>query len=94
MCGAASRWWRPSIPPIGPGWETRCWPGASPGEALDEYLAAQSLDPHDTADAHYRIARAYHRLNDTEHARRHVLLALEIAPRFSDALSLLLEINR
>lgn len=63
-------------------------------EALDEYLAAQSLDPHDAADAHYRIARAYHRLNDTEHARRHVLLALEIAPRFSDALSLLLEINR
>ena len=65
-----------------------------PREALDEYLAALSLDPHDSAGAHYRIARAYHRLNDTENARRHVLLALEIAPRFSDALSLLLEINR
>ena len=65
-----------------------------PRQALDEYLAALSLDPHDAADAHYRIARAYHRLNDTEKARRHVLLALEIAPRFSAALSLLLEINR
>ena len=65
-----------------------------PREALREYLAAKSLKPHDTADAHYRLARAYHRLNESEDARRHVLLALEIAPRFKDALSLLLEINQ
>ena len=63
-------------------------------EALSEYLAALSLEPHDTADAYYRLARAYHRLNETDAARRHVLLALEIAPRFTDALSLLLEINQ
>ena len=65
-----------------------------PREALGEYLAAKSLKPHDKADAHYRLARAYHRLNESEDARRHVLLALEIAPRFRDALSLLLEINQ
>ena len=65
-----------------------------PREALLEYLAVQSLKPHDAADAHYRLARAYHRLNESEDARRHVLLALEIAPRFQDALSLLLEINQ
>ena len=65
-----------------------------PREALQEYLAAQSLEPHDAADAHYRLARAYHRLNESGDARRHVLLALEIAPRFQDALSLLLEINQ
>lgn len=65
-----------------------------PRDALDEYLAAQSLKPHDAAGAHYRLARAYHRLNEAEDARRHVLLALEIAPRFEDALSLLLEINQ
>ena len=64
-----------------------------PREALQEYLAAKSLDPHDAADAHYRLARAYHRLDETADARRHILLALEIAPRFEDALSLLLEIN-
>ena len=63
-------------------------------EALTEYLAVQSLEPHDAADAHYRLARAYHSLNEKEDARRHVLLALEIAPRFEDALVLLLEINR
>ena len=63
-------------------------------EALTEYLAVQSLEPHDAADAHYRLARAYHSLNEKEDARRHVLLALEIAPRFEDALALLLEINR
>ena len=65
-----------------------------PREALQEYLAVQSLEPHDAADAHYRLARAYHRLNESEDARRHVLFALEIAPRFQDALSLLLEINQ
>ncbi|MCY3841235.1 MAG: hypothetical protein OXH09_21750, partial [Gammaproteobacteria bacterium] len=65
-----------------------------PREALQEYLAVESLKPHDAADAHYRLARAYHRLNESEDARRHVLLALEIAPRFQDALSLLLEINQ
>ena len=65
-----------------------------PREALREYLAAKSLKPHDAADAHYRLARAYHRLNEPEDARRHVLLALELAPRFADALSLLLEINQ
>ena len=65
-----------------------------PLEALVEYTAAHSLKPHDAADVHYRLARAYHRLNEVEDARRHVLLALEIAPRFADALSLLLEINQ
>ena len=65
-----------------------------PREALAEYRAVLSLDPHDAADAHYRLARAYHRLSESEDARRHVLLALQIAPRFQDALSLLLEINQ
>ena len=71
-----------------------CCAAGEPREALAEYLAAASLEPHDQADAHYRLARAYHRLDETEAARQHVLQALEIAPRFRDALSLLLEINR
>ncbi len=63
-------------------------------EALAEYLAYQSLDPYDAAAAHYRLARAYHSLGDTEAARRQVVLALEIAPSFDAALDLLVEINQ
>ena len=62
-------------------------------EALAEYRAHLSLKPHDQADAHYRLARAYQGLGRTIDARQHVLYALEIAPRFGAALSLLLEIN-
>ena len=86
------------IAPLDPGNRTRLgnalMTAGRPREALAEYLAAQSLKPHDAADAHYRLARAYHTLDETEDARRHVLMALEIAPRFTDALLLLLEINR
>ena len=63
------------------------------GEALTEYLAHLSLRPHDLADAQYRVARAYRELGQVAEARRHVLYALEIAPRFRAALSLLLEIE-
>ena len=63
------------------------------GEALTEYLAYLSLRPHDLADAQYRVARAYRELGQVAEARRHVLYALEIAPRFRAALSLLLEIE-
>ena len=62
-------------------------------EALGEYLAYRSLQPHDQANAHYRLARAHFALAETEAARREVLLALEIAPSYTDALRLLLDIN-
>ena len=61
--------------------------------ALGEYLAHLSLEPHDRADAHYRVARSYLALGWVAEARRHVLYALEIAPRFRAALALLLEIK-
>ena len=63
------------------------------GEAVDEYLAYQSLRPHDVADAHYRLARAYFGIDDIAAARRQTLLALEIAPSYGAALDLLVEIN-
>ena len=62
-------------------------------EALGEYLAYRSLHPHDQANAHYRLARAHFALAETEAARREVLLALEIAPTYTDALRLLLDIS-
>jgi tetratricopeptide (TPR) repeat protein len=51
------------------------------------------LDPPDPAEAHYRLARL---LAQTGHpdAKRHVLQALEEAPRYREALRLLLELNR
>ena len=61
--------------------------------ARREYEAYQALGPHDRADAHYRLARALFALDDLEAARREVLLALEIAPTYSDALRLLTEVT-
>ncbi|MDE0350968.1 MAG: tetratricopeptide repeat protein [Gammaproteobacteria bacterium] len=62
-------------------------------DAILEYQAHLALRPHDRADAHYRLARAYHGADRLAAARRHVLYALEIAPRFGDALALLLEME-
>ena len=70
-----------------------CLPAGRPAEALAEYLAYRSLQPHDGADAHYRIARAYQAAGDLEAARRHVLSALEIATHFQAAQALLLELS-
>ena len=63
------------------------------GEALDEYRAALSLNPHDEAHAHLRLAETYLHLHRTEDARRALLEALEIAPRYGAALDLLLKLN-
>ena len=63
-------------------------------EALSEYQIAFALAPHDKASAHYKLASALHRLDRTEEARRELLYALEIAPRFRPALTLLVEINQ
>ena len=63
-------------------------------QALAEYQVHLSLGPRDVAHAHYRLAQAYHGLGDIDIARRHVLQALEIAPRYRAALDLLLEISQ
>lgn len=62
--------------------------------ALIEYRAVLALLPHDKASAHFHVASSLHALNRTEEARRELLYALEIAPRFASALSLLVEINQ
>lgn len=51
------------------------------------------LDPVDPADAHFRLAQLLHRVGDPG-AKKHVLKALEEAPRFRAALQLLLELER
>ena len=65
---------------------------ARPKEAIAAYQTVLELDPPDPAEAHYRLARLLHQTGDPT-ARRHALQAAEEAPRFRDALNLLLEIS-
>jgi tetratricopeptide (TPR) repeat protein len=59
--------------------------------AINAYQKMLLLDPPDPAQVHYRLARLM-REGDGAAARRHVLQALEEAPRFRDAHRLLLEL--
>ena len=61
-------------------------------DAIQAYRKLLLLDPTDPADAHFRLARLLFETREPE-AKRHVLKALEEAPRFREALQLLLEIN-
>lgn len=69
-------------------------------EALDQrdsaiagYRTMLKLDPPDVPEVHFRLARLLHANRDPA-AKRHILLALEEAPRFRAAHELLLEITR
>lgn len=61
-------------------------------EALKEYEVALALDPHDKANAWYRVARAHYQLGDTVRTQESLLQALDIAPNFRPAQRLLLEL--
>jgi tetratricopeptide (TPR) repeat protein len=61
--------------------------------AIRSYQRLLLLDPPDPADVHYRLARLLHKTGDAAGAKRNVLQALEEAPRFPDALKLLLDIE-
>ncbi len=60
--------------------------------AIRVYRTLLALNPPDQAGVHFRLARLLHATGDAA-ARREVLLALEEAPRFRDAHSLLLEME-
>jgi len=60
--------------------------------AIAAYRALLELDPPDPAEVHFHLAQLLHRSGDPA-ARRHVLQALEEAPRYRAALRLLWEIN-
>jgi tetratricopeptide (TPR) repeat protein len=63
-----------------------------PAAAIDAYRTMLLLDPPDPAEIHYRLARLLFQARDPA-AKRHVLKALEEAPRYRDAHKLLLEIH-
>jgi tetratricopeptide (TPR) repeat protein len=60
-------------------------------QAINAYEKTLLLDPPDPAEVHFRLARLLRKQNDPA-AKRHVLQALEEAPRFRDAHRLLLEL--
>jgi tetratricopeptide (TPR) repeat protein len=60
--------------------------------AISSYRALLQLNPPNPAQTHFRLGKLLHATGDKE-AKRHVLLALEEAPRFRAALELLLEMN-
>lgn len=63
-------------------------------EALREFNVLLSMNPHDKAAAYYRLAETYHKMNDSQKARRNLLMSLEIAPTYKPAQRLLMEIAR
>ncbi len=67
--------------------------GGQARTAIDAYETMLLLDPPDPAEAHFRLGRLLREAGDPK-AKRHVLQALEDAPRFRDAQRLLLEIRR
>jgi tetratricopeptide (TPR) repeat protein len=63
-------------------------------KAVRERRAIVALDPVDRAEARYQLARALVEAGDRVSARREVILALEDAPSFERAQTLLLELQR
>jgi tetratricopeptide (TPR) repeat protein len=64
----------------------------TPARAIQSYQALLEMDPIDPAGTHFQLARLLHQQGHSDLARRHVLMALEEAPRFREAHRLLLEI--
>jgi len=62
-------------------------------EAISACKTLLRLDPPDPAGAHFQLARLLHEAGDPG-AKRHLLQALEEAPRFRDAHRLLLEMTK
>lgn len=61
--------------------------------AIEAYRALLRLEPPDPAETHFRLAKHLHQTGHLD-ARRHLLQALEEAPRYREALGLLLKMNR
>jgi tetratricopeptide (TPR) repeat protein len=60
--------------------------------AIRAYRALLELNPANPAEVHFRLATLLHQRGDPG-ARRHLLQALEDAPRYQEALRLLLDLN-
>ncbi len=65
-----------------------------PTEVATALRRVAQLDPDDPAGVHLRLARALHSIGRNDEAKRHVLQALEEAPRYREAHRLLLKLVR
>jgi len=63
-----------------------------PADLARSLTALLEMDPVDPAALHYRISQAHDKSGETEKATRHVLMALEYAPRYRDAQRMLLKL--
>jgi tetratricopeptide (TPR) repeat protein len=82
----------PLVPPPYRSMAQACEQSGQLPAAISAYRALLALDPPDPAEVHFRLAKALHQVGDPE-AKRQVLQALEEAPRFREALQLLLEMD-
>jgi tetratricopeptide (TPR) repeat protein len=64
----------------------------TPQRAIESYRALLQMDPIDPALMHFELARLLSDQGRSDQAKRHVLMALEEAPRYRAAQRLLLEI--
>ncbi|MBI5767549.1 MAG: tetratricopeptide repeat protein [Verrucomicrobia bacterium] len=84
-------------PLVAPPWRFLAQAAAASGDTAAGVAAWRTLirlDPPDPAEAHFQLARLLKEQGHFAEARRHVLLALEEAPRYRDALRLLLELSK
>ena len=67
--------------------------GDTPG-AIAAWRTLLQLDAPDPAGAHFQLAQLLRKNGETAEARSQTLLALEEAPRFREALTMLLQLSR
>jgi tetratricopeptide (TPR) repeat protein len=84
-------------PLVAPPWRFLAQAAAASGDTAAGVAAWRTLirlDPPDPAEAHFQLAKLLKEQGHLAEARRHVLLALEEAPRYREALRLLLELSK
>lgn len=62
-------------------------------DAIDSLLAIKAMEPIDEAGIEYQLAEAYFAAGETDVAKRHVIDALLVAPRYRDAHRLLAKLT-
>ena len=79
------------------GWRFLAQSSAEQGDtptAIGAWRTLIQLDAPDPAGAHYQLAQLLRKNGETAEARTQVILALEEVPRYREALSMLLDLNR
>jgi tetratricopeptide (TPR) repeat protein len=83
-------------PLVAPPWRALAQASTATGDTANAIAALRTLlqlDPPDPAAAHFQLAQLLQKTGSPDEARRQTLLALEEAPRYRDALKLLLDLK-